>query len=69
MSRQNRNRALFKKGLISEQTLKEIDAEMYRILVEKNKKELEEAKSKFEKIWEAAKKRMMVLFLLLQFLF
>lgn len=69
MSRQNRNRALFKKGLISEQALKEIDAEMYRILVEKNKKELEAAKSKFEKIWEAAKKRMMVLFLLLQFLF
>lgn len=69
MSRKKRNKELYKKGLISEQTLKEIDLEMYRILVEKNKKELEEAKSKFEKIWEAAEKRIMVLFLLLQFLF
>lgn len=69
MSRKKRNKELYKKGFISDEALKAIDLEMYRILVDKNRKELEAAKKQFEEaLAEARKKRMLLLLIFFQLL-
>ncbi|WP_422858801.1 hypothetical protein ACOKFD_15795 [Flagellimonas sp. S174] len=48
MSKKERNKELFEKGFLSEEALRELDKELYDLLIEKNKKELKSKKLEFE---------------------